>query len=203
MNRKLFKGKNKVPTLCIKLTFQSKSLPPYLLIGYQRFTPKIFIDNVWQCFKCQRFGHNAKECKSKPRCLVCAGNHEFRDCPSAKKNGTYAISKCTNCGGPHAANYGGCPNFKIAKKVETVRATQRISYKEALASVKSQNTNLAQNNQSAVTIPGTSGLHSIQPRKNLLQTKTREAETQTAPACQTEDYANLSQTCKKGSKSST
>ncbi|KAF2349334.1 Zinc finger CCHC-type [Trinorchestia longiramus] len=36
----------------------------------------------WQCFHCQRFGHNAVNCRAAPRCVVCSGAHNSRECPS-------------------------------------------------------------------------------------------------------------------------
>ena len=131
------KGKEKTPTLCLKLTFDKEKLPEYLYFGYQRLKVKVFIDKPWQCFHCQGFGHNAIECKSKARCLLCAGGHEFRNCPKKTNDQPVASMKCANCNGDHAANYGGCPRVKTAKKVEEVRAKNKLSYRDAAMAVKS------------------------------------------------------------------
>ena len=130
------KGKEKIPTLCIKLTFDTDKLPDYIYLGYQRFKVSIFIDKPWQCYRCQGFGHNAAECKSRPKCLLCAGGHEFQRCPLKTTEHSVTDLKCSNCSGKHAANFGGCPKFKIAKKVEEVRTKNKISYKEAVMKVK-------------------------------------------------------------------
>ena len=64
--------------------------------------------SVTQCFNCQSFGHSAKNCRSKQKCLICGGSHSHKGCTNreAKK------AKCANCSGPHVASYRGCPEYK-------------------------------------------------------------------------------------------
>ena len=64
--------------------------------------------SVTQCFHCQGFGHSAKNCRSKRKCLICDESHSHKGCPNkeAKK------PKCANCEGPHDASYKGCPEYK-------------------------------------------------------------------------------------------
>ena len=38
--------------------------------------------SVTQCFNCQRFGHSAKNCRSKPKCLICGESHSHKGCPN-------------------------------------------------------------------------------------------------------------------------
>ena len=35
-----------------------------------------------QCYNCQCFGHSAKTCRSKQKCLICGGSHSHKGCPS-------------------------------------------------------------------------------------------------------------------------
>ena len=58
-----------------------------------------------QCFKCQRFGHRALECRGKERCMICAGAHSNKDCTS---RGDMDTTKCINCGKNHTANSKEC-----------------------------------------------------------------------------------------------
>lgn len=60
-----------------------------------------------QCHRCQRFHHSQRHCTAAPRCVKCAEEHNTSDCKKSKK----APAKCANCGGPHPANYKGCPEF--------------------------------------------------------------------------------------------
>ena len=64
--------------------------------------------SVTQCFNCQSFGHSAKNCRSKQKCLICGESHSHKGCPNRE-----AIkAKCANCSGPHVASYRGCPEYK-------------------------------------------------------------------------------------------
>ena len=130
------RGKNKTLAKCVKVTFNSPECPSHIYIGYSRVSVNLFIDSPWQCFNCQRFYHNAANCHSKARCLLCGQEHNLKDCPGKNKN-DFKV-KCVNCHGTHAANYGGCKKFKEAKKVERIRAEQNISFSDALRTLKGQ-----------------------------------------------------------------
>ena len=38
--------------------------------------------SVTQCFNCQSFGHSAKNCRSKQKCLICGESHSHKGCPN-------------------------------------------------------------------------------------------------------------------------
>ena len=61
-----------------------------------------------QCFNCQSFGHSAKSCKSKRKCVICGESHSHEGCPKREAK----QPKCANCLGPHVASYKGCPEYK-------------------------------------------------------------------------------------------
>ena len=63
--------------------------------------------SVLQCYNCQNFGHSAKNCKAKIKCVICGEGHSHKECPNREKQ-----PKCANCKGPHVANYKGCPAYK-------------------------------------------------------------------------------------------
>ena len=64
--------------------------------------------SVQQFYNCQHFGHSAKNCQAKTKCVICGEGHSHKGCPNrAKKQ-----PKCANCKGPHVANYKGCPAYK-------------------------------------------------------------------------------------------
>ena len=62
-------------------------------------------DRVFQCFRCQEFGHTAGFCKFSARCNLCAGDHESRHCPTSSAH----LRKCSNCNGDHPASSKDCP----------------------------------------------------------------------------------------------
>ena len=64
--------------------------------------------SIQQCFKCQGFGHKLPNCTKKPKCVVCGEAHSHKNCPNKEKR----KPKCSNCRGPHVANYKGCPTYK-------------------------------------------------------------------------------------------
>ena len=150
---RIYKGKEKTPTVFTKVAFISENLPDFVKIGYQRFRVRQYVGTPWQCYRCQGFGHSAPHCRYKPRCLVCSGAHELRECDQRKNNGRADIVKCPNCQGAHTANYGGCPSYQKAKVIEKIRVEQKLSYRDAAKfhvssiknnmSVTSKNSNFA------------------------------------------------------------
>ena len=64
--------------------------------------------SVQQCYNCQHFGHSAKNCQAKTKCVICGEGHSHKGCPNREKK----QPKCANCKGPHVANYKGRPAYK-------------------------------------------------------------------------------------------
>jgi hypothetical protein len=73
--------------------------------------------SLTQCYRCQLYGHAAKNCQRAPRCVKCPENHATSDCPKKDRE---TPAKCTGCGGDHPANFSQCPRrmeyAEIAKK---------------------------------------------------------------------------------------
>nr|CAI5856926.1 unnamed protein product [Callosobruchus analis] len=61
----------------------------YLFVAWQKCTIRDYV-SVTRCFNCCRYGHVRKDCKEKPVCSRCSGEHSFRECNSNTK-------KCINC----------------------------------------------------------------------------------------------------------
>ncbi|KAF2355111.1 hypothetical protein FHG87_014137 [Trinorchestia longiramus] len=75
----IYKGKDKIVTAFFKVVFNTTTLPQFVRIGYQQYRVSTYIGKPWQCFCCQRFGHNAVNCRAAPRCIVCSGAHNSRE----------------------------------------------------------------------------------------------------------------------------
>lgn len=60
-----------------------------------------------QCYRCQRFGHKAQGCNLQSKCVKCAGDHNTKECTKDP----ISPATCSNCNGPHPANYRQCPKF--------------------------------------------------------------------------------------------
>ena len=117
--------------------FKSKNLPEYVILGYEQKKVSAYRPRVVRCFKCQRYGHAAENCKSKERCPRCGEEHKWANCPN-KEN-----PKCANCGGNHSAAYQGCPNYKKAKEISEIKNKEGITYAQAAK----KHTTISQNAQ--------------------------------------------------------
>lgn len=93
-------------------------LPARVFLGFCSFPVTEYMGAATQCFKCQRHGHIAKNCRGPIRCKVCSGSHSYKDCTSR------AQPRCANCGGPHPASYGACPKKKAATLARNVELIQ-------------------------------------------------------------------------------
>lgn len=106
-----FKDRRPLPILQIQLTMGPGVDKIYDLTSFHYLTVTVekFAKSgrVSQCFRCQSFFHSSENCRYKPKCVKCAGEHESKDC--SKPRDTDAT--CVNCHGPHPANYRGCPKF--------------------------------------------------------------------------------------------
>ena len=61
-----------------------------------------------QCHRCQGHGHTKNYCRLPFVCVKCGGSHPTTQCQKPRE----APSKCYHCGGPHTANYKGCPHYQ-------------------------------------------------------------------------------------------
>lgn len=96
-----------------------------LYVGWQTYKLEKFV-KLTRCFKCQRFGHVAKNCLSKKSCGVCtSSNHQTRDCPYKNSKEKH---RCMNCIRAkfrtigHAATDTECPIFlsRLEEYVEKI-----------------------------------------------------------------------------------
>lgn len=114
----------KTDSLSVVLEFE-KVLPKRVRMGYLSYDVREFIPAPLRCFKCQRMGHTAGQCKGKQRCARCGGEHEYGKCGQDTK------VKCCNCGGEHSGAFGGCPVQRQAREVQKYKVTNQVSYADA------------------------------------------------------------------------
>jgi Zinc knuckle len=116
---------NKVPTTLVILEFTGNSLQRKVYLYKVARNVEVLVGKPTICFKCQKFGHMSKQCKSTSTyCGFCALSHNTRDCP---KNRSSDTPSCINCDGAHAPSSLECPvmqhQFKLrmeAKLKETL-----------------------------------------------------------------------------------
>ena len=84
-----------------------------MVVSVEAYKPR---SGMKQCFRCQRFNHTFPGCSLTPRCLLCAANHQHKDCPIkvAAKNDKQLL-KCANCNeAGHPASFHGCKSYVAA-----------------------------------------------------------------------------------------
>jgi len=69
----------KTDSLSVVLEFE-KVMPKRVRMGFLSYDVRAFIPAPLRCFKCQRMGHTAGQCKGKQRCTRCGGEHEYGKC---------------------------------------------------------------------------------------------------------------------------
>ena len=71
------RGREKTPTTTIKLVYHTDSLPEIVKINWENFKIRPFVETPLQCFRCQFYGHSAKTCCGREKCVMCAVNHRL------------------------------------------------------------------------------------------------------------------------------
>lgn len=152
--KRIYKTVNDVkkPTASIILTFDSSELPKRLILDFLSVKVVPYIKPL-QCFKCYKFRHGIRNCKSSQKiCGNCGGPSHGED-----KGCEF---KCIHCGGPHGAWSPSCPIYKQEKKIEEIRKAKNISYREAEAILQispQQNSDPGQSQQSQTYSQATTG----------------------------------------------
>ncbi|CAF1323168.1 unnamed protein product [Rotaria sordida] len=109
-------NKEKIPTKTIKITFiDSTNRDLFVKVGLQIDSMHFIAEAAnhnnkpSQCYKCLKYGHIAKYCKSDIQiCFRCGDtNHKYDTCPNSNQN-----PMCCNCKGQHIATSSECPKYK-------------------------------------------------------------------------------------------
>lgn len=108
----------KLPIFCIKLEkgtsiAEIKNIKTvcWCKIKWEKsFSSKV----VTQCYKCQSFGHIAKNCFKKEVCAICFSEHNTLNCTNLNK------LKCANCDENHKANDPACAVYQKMSQKKTV-----------------------------------------------------------------------------------
>ena len=106
------------------LTFDSCQLPGKVHIGWTACSVREYVPRLRRCFKCQRFGHGMKMCRTRDG--ICYNYSErTHDLPCTRPQ------KCSNCDQPHSANYNKCFYFTLEQEILTTEVKEKISYADA------------------------------------------------------------------------
>ena len=123
-------GEGTLPTDSLVLTFDQTTLPDSLRIiagCYVKVKPYIPLPR--RCFRCHRYAHVGKHCRSLTSFCVTCGQVSHDDGACTRD------PHCINCNGPHPASSRDCPSYKEEKEILTLVALHKLSPREARAAV--------------------------------------------------------------------
>lgn len=121
-----------VPRQLVIVAFEGNILPKYIVINSVHFVVEPFVGRVIQCYKCLKYGHVAKQCKSaKSLCTKCAKDKLENHLCQAED--LYCIY-CKN--NAHTSTSKECPNYINQKKIKEYMSTNNIPFVEAKNSIQ-------------------------------------------------------------------
>jgi len=155
-------------TNTLVLTFASPQPPKHITAGYLRVPVKPYIPNPLRCFKCQKYGHSSRVCKSTALCVRCGeSGHEAAHCKNQK---SASIAKVTTLP-PHESVPNGAWNQRV-QQIKVERGTC-ISFPDARKAVLSeQSANTSSKKTAASVILSTTTTQQSQKKTTSISTQT-------------------------------
>ncbi|XP_055611614.1 uncharacterized protein LOC129758174 [Uranotaenia lowii] len=114
----------KFPITKVGVVFRSSQLPRIVRLYGVNIRVEPYISKTVMCNKCLRFGHVAKHCKGRPRCINCGESHKGSDECERETN-------CVHCNGKHRATEVLCPEREKQKNIKRIMANKNFTYQEA------------------------------------------------------------------------
>lgn len=117
--------------LFAKLTFQSRSLPAHMYIGFERLKIQEDLPRPRQCCNCWKYGHPTKYCTSNHCCPLCSKeDHDYDDCPQNRDR--VFKGHCPNCEEKgHTAFSKKCKLYMKENEILLLMRRQGITKREA------------------------------------------------------------------------
>ena len=119
------------------ITFDTRTLPQSIKIGYEIVEVKAHIPNPRRCFKCQMYGHGQNQCTHDTRCATCGQEgHEYGsdDCDEQMH--------CFHCEQEHATTCKKCPMFLLEKGIIQDKIKYGLTFRQARERVYQANPHL-------------------------------------------------------------
>lgn len=103
------------------------SMPPRVRLGFTSYFVEEYFGAPVRCFKCQRSGHIARNCRFARQGQICAGSHYQTECTSRSE------PRCANCGSSHTATFSGylCKLSAAARRKLQILSRRRLTLKDA------------------------------------------------------------------------
>ena len=105
------------------LTFDTVKLPDRVQIGWTSCQVRQYIPRPRRCYKCQRYGHGATNCRSLDATCVNCGLPAHGECHEGPR--------CANCGGEHPASATDCPTYRYEEEIIATKTKENITFREA------------------------------------------------------------------------
>lgn len=116
-----------IPRQIIVVTFLGNSVPLNVQINCCNFIVEPYIYPVVQCFKCLRYGHTSKQCKSSDnKCRKCSKTHTNNE--TCESELPFCIYCKTN---DHSSVTKLCPMYTKQYNIKKLMALENTSFKEA------------------------------------------------------------------------
>ena len=126
-------------TTAVILTYPKGEAPERVRFAYLVFRTRPYVQEPLRCFKCNGFGHKAKDCRNAIKCPLCTKDHGFKSCPEKEKDKKERPRVCASCGkNGHCTGSKTCPKYVFSMKVNSAVAKEGISYAAALKKVVSK-----------------------------------------------------------------
>ncbi|XP_069178718.1 uncharacterized protein [Procambarus clarkii] len=125
------RGRRCQPLRVVKITFDSRALPPSIILAGARCSVQEYIPSPRLCNKCWKFGYGVLKCTSTVYlCPLCGDNsHSKSECTSPQ-------ARCLNCGEAHPTFSRSCMHYKLEKAVLNLKHRVRLSFPEARRQVR-------------------------------------------------------------------
>ena len=137
-------------------------IPRTIAINYTLHRIGRYDHDPTRCYNCQDWGHISKTCRVKSKkCAKCAGNHDTSECNSRVED-----MKCANCQGPHPSYSRDCPSCKLAKQVDVLARTEKLSYAAATRRIKAASSATATTLTEAPAAPNANTSPLLQQQKS-------------------------------------
>ena len=114
-----------IKTNAFIITFERTTIPSEIKVAYHRVKVRQYMPYPMRCFKCQRFGHITKYCKSKSACSQCSSeDHIDKECSSDER-------LCMNCKGQRPSYSSACPKYNEEKEIRALKIRNNVTFGEA------------------------------------------------------------------------
>ena len=118
-------------SIVLEVSFRGQKKPTHVHFWNKlEMKVKPYIDPPVRCFKCQKYGHMSRSCRSACyTCYKCAAtyddkqDHNTRDCTERRK--------CVNCNKEHFSGSNFCDAHKLEKRWAEICFDQKITREEA------------------------------------------------------------------------